>query len=78
MSNWRGFHPAGVVGLLHAAGFDEVRVLWPASCARRLGEWACNAANVVYGRLDRSRNSLALSHLPTGRLVVHAFKSTPG
>jgi len=76
VTNWWGFNRAGVIGLLRAVGFDEIRVVWPASGARRLGEWAYNAGNVVHSRFDRSRNSLPLSYIPTGRLVVHAFRSS--
>jgi len=73
--NWWGFNRAGVIGVLRAAGFDEIRVVWPTTRVRRLGEWAYNVGNVVHSRLDRRRNSLPLSYIPSGRLVVHAFKS---
>jgi len=73
VSNWWGFNRAGVIGLLRAAGFRDVYAVWPSS-ARGLGELAYNVGNVVHSRLDRRRNSLPLSHIPTGRLVVHAFK----
>jgi tRNA (mo5U34)-methyltransferase len=77
VSNWWGFNRTGVIGLLRAVGFDEVRVVWPGSRARRLGEWVYNVGNMVHSRFARSRNTLPLSYVPTGRLVIHAFKSNP-
>ena len=75
VSNWWGFNRSGVIALLRTVGFDDIRVLWPQTRARRLGEWAYNVGNVVHSRLERSRNNLPLSYIPTGRLVVHAFRS---
>jgi tRNA (mo5U34)-methyltransferase len=71
-SNWWGPNVAAVLAMLQAVGFTDNRVIGRRSLASKLGQAAYNVGSVVHSRLSRRRRRLAVNHIGTDRLVVHA------
>jgi len=68
-TNWWGPNPEAVVGMLHAAGFDDVEVVTPDSTPYRIGRTARRLPPYLAAKLRRRPTPL---HPAQGRAVFHA------
>lgn len=73
-TNWWGPNEAALTGMLSDLGFSRIETINRRSPARRLGQVAYNAANIVHSRLSRNRKPLQRNYLTTDRLIIHAHR----